>query len=56
MGKIEIFIVAVLEIIENMSFCYVVLKKRRQKAPWEKGVGLVGTIIIFVILWIWGFR
>ena len=55
MGKIEIFIVAVLEIIENMSFCYVVLKKRRQKAPWEKGVGLVGTIIIFVILWIWGF-
>lgn len=55
MGKIEIIIVAVLEIIENMLFCYVVLKKRKQKASWKKRVGLVGAVILFFVLWVWGF-
>lgn len=55
MGRIEILITAILEILENVSFCYVVLKKRRKKAPWEKGVGLVGAVILFFVLWVWGF-
>lgn len=55
MGRIEILITAILEIIENVSFCYVVLKKRRKKAPWEKGVGLAVTAIVFFCLWLWGY-
>lgn len=54
MGKIEIMTVAVLSIAEHILFCYVVLKKRRQKAPWKKGVGLAVTVIVFFILWLQG--
>lgn len=55
MGKIEILVVAILEIIENISFCYVVLKKRKQKTPWEKGIKLAGAMIVFFTLWMCGY-
>lgn len=55
MGKIEILISAVLEIIETVSFCYVVLKKRRQKVSWKKGAGLAVAVIVFFILWLQGY-
>lgn len=54
MGKIEIMTVAVLEIFEHLYFCSVVLKKRRQKASWEKGVGLAATVFAFFALWLQG--
>lgn len=55
MGRIEILVVSILEIIENISFCCVVLKKRKQKVTWEKGVGLAGAGIAFFILWMCGY-
>lgn len=55
MGKIEIMIVAVLAIIENITFCYVVLKKQRKKAPWKKGVGLAVAVLVFFALWLQGY-
>jgi len=50
MNKIEIIIVSVLAVIENISFCYAVLKKRIQKTSWEKSVGLAGAALLFVVL------
>lgn len=55
MGKIEIMTVVVLAIVEKISFCYVILKKRRQKVPWKKGAGLAATVIIFLALWLQGY-
>ncbi len=50
MNKIEIIIVSVLAIMEDMSFCYAVLKKRRKKVSWKKSVGLAGAVLTYFVL------
>lgn len=48
MGKGEILLISVLTVIEYISFCYVILKKK-----WESGgqwAGLAGTVFLFIVL------
>lgn len=51
MGKVEILLVTALTLIEDVTFCYVILKKRCTKPGRREMIGLAdGTILYFALL------